>query len=48
MDSTIQNYRGANKKLKALIDASGGMSQWCPMLGECSAAPCRVASRRVR
>lgn len=32
MDTTIHNFKAANKRLKAILDESGGMSRWCPMI----------------
>ena len=32
MDSTINQFKVANKRLKDILEASGGMSRWCPML----------------
>jgi len=32
MDSTINNFKVANKRLKQILDDSGGMSRWCPIL----------------
>jgi hypothetical protein len=32
MDSTINNFKVANKRLKVLLEESGGMSRWCPIL----------------
>ena len=32
MDSTINNFKVANKRLKDILEESGGMSRWCPMI----------------
>lgn len=32
MDSNIQHFKTANQRMKSLLDESGGMSRWCPML----------------
>ena len=33
MDGTIENYQGANKRLKELIvKNTGGADSWCPMI----------------
>ncbi len=32
MDKTINQFKTANRRLKDLLEESGGMSRWCPML----------------
>jgi len=32
MDGTIANFKTANKRLQEILEESGGMSRWCPML----------------
>jgi len=32
MDQTIGNFKVANKRLKEILEESGGMSRWCPIL----------------
>jgi methyl-accepting chemotaxis protein len=32
MDKTIEKFKTANGKLKAILDDNGGMTRWCPMI----------------
>ncbi len=32
MDTTINNFKVANKRLKDILEESGGMSRWCPIM----------------
>ena len=32
MDATILQFKAANKRLKNILEESGGMSRWCPMI----------------
>jgi hypothetical protein len=32
MESMINNFKVANKRLKDILEESGGMSRWCPIL----------------
>jgi methyl-accepting chemotaxis protein len=32
MDKTIEKFKSANGKLKAILDDNGGMTRWCPMI----------------
>lgn len=32
MDSTIKGFKTANQRLKTMLDESGGMSRWCPIM----------------
>jgi len=32
MDGTIANFKTANKRLQEILEESGGLSRWCPML----------------
>jgi hypothetical protein len=32
MDKTILGFKAANKRLKDILEESGGMSRWCPMI----------------
>lgn len=32
MDNTISQFKAANKRLKSILEESGGMSRWCPMI----------------
>lgn len=30
--STISNFKAANKRLKTILEESGGMERWCPVI----------------
>jgi len=32
IDNNIENFKNANARLKHLLDESGGLSRWCPMI----------------
>jgi len=32
MDKTIANFKSSNQRLKEILDESGGLTRWCPML----------------
>lgn len=32
MDETIGQFKASNRRLKTLLEESGGMSRWCPIL----------------
>ena len=32
MDQTIKGFKTANQRLKTMLDESGGMSRWCPVI----------------
>lgn len=32
MDTTMRQFKTANARLKSLLEESGGMSRWCPIL----------------
>ena len=32
MDKTIKSFKSANQRLKSMLDESGGMSRWCPIM----------------
>jgi len=32
MDNTIANFKSSNQRLKEILEESGGLTRWCPML----------------
>jgi len=32
MDNTIANFKTSNQRLKEILEESGGLTRWCPML----------------
>lgn len=32
MDTTIREYKTANERLADILEQSGGLSRWCPMV----------------
>lgn len=32
MESNLRTFKSANQRMKSILEESGGMSRWCPIL----------------